>query len=575
MVAKQGIQPAADAVAGAARPKGTSPRSAPTLPVPAFPALLVDSDGVVRRTNDEAASLLPDARVGADLTEAAPPWLAAAHRRLNEAESRTAGAAATAGVTDETGPAPANGPVGERSFAAHPSAPDSSGAVAWWLVDDTEHRSTADALTVERERTAFLTEASNLLLSSLNLERCMDVAAQLAATYLADAALVVAPSAGRLLPVTSCVRGGVPVHGKADGDPAAVPGLAEALRGFPPLPSRWIDPANAPDWVVPAGFGAVGSMVVTPLPGQGVPAGALILLRKTDGETFSVAEETVARLFAGRAGAAMSAARLFAEQTSITETLMRDLMPPPMRHMGGVDYAAGYRAARPGERIGGDFYDLHAGQGAGGESLVVLGDVCGKGLDAAVLTGKIRNTLQALLPMAGDHQQVLSLLNGALLSSHHTRFATLLLASAVRHGPDVRLRLTSAGHPSPLLVRADGRVETVPTRGTLVGVMPTVVARTEHVTLAPGETCVLFTDGITEAKGGPVGGEFFGETRLARALGACAGMPPEAVVQRVLTLAARWVGDGRHDDMAAVAIASPRGAHLSAVGGHGPGRFTG
>ncbi|MFC4031106.1 PP2C family protein-serine/threonine phosphatase [Streptomyces polygonati] len=549
--AKRGIEPAGETAPGA------------TWQRTPFPVLLVGADGVVRQANDEAVTLLPRALAGAELTEAAPSWLVTAHQRLTGGD-RGAGAGR-----------PVKGPVGERSFEAHPSAPDSTGAVAWWLVDDTELRLAADALSVERERTAFLAEASDLLVSPLSPERCGEVAARLAATHLADAAVVVAPSAARRLPVASCVRGAEPVSRAAAGDPAAVPGLAEALRGFPPGPARRTDPAGLPDWVVPAGFGEVGSVIVTPLPGQGAPAGALILLRRAGAAAFTDTEETFARLFAGRAGAAMSAARLAAEQTSITETLMRELMPPRIGHVGGVDFAARYAAARPGERVGGDFYDLHPGAGPGAETLVVLGDVCGKGLDAAVLTGKIRNTLHALLPLAGDHQRVLSLLNGALLSSHHTRFATLLLASTSRHGPDVRLRLTSAGHPAPLVVRTDGRVEAVPTRGTLVGAMPTVAARTETVTLAPGETCVLFTDGITEARGGPGGGEFFGETRLRRALSHVAGRPPEAVVERLMTLASRWVGDGRHDDMAAVAITAPRGTHLSAVGGHGPGRFTG
>ncbi|WUV84548.1 serine/threonine-protein phosphatase [Streptomyces sp. NBC_01476] len=528
--------------------------------------LLVDSGGVVRRANDAAVRLLPRARTGAELAQAAPSWLAEGHRRLT---------GATPGP-DRSGPV--HGPVGDRSFEAHPSAPDETGAVAWWLVDDTERRLAADALTRERERTAFLAEASNLLLASLDLARCMDEAARLAATHLAGVALVVATGSGRRLTVSSCVRGAEPVRRQVTGGSTTVPGLAEALGGLLPEPCRRIEPADLPAWVVPDGFGPVGAAAVTSLPGQGVPAGALILLRPAGGagdRGLGAADENLAKLFADRAGAALCAARLHTEQTSITETLMRELMPPRLGHVGGVEFAADYRAARPGDRIGGDFYDLHPGPGPGAESLVVLGDVCGKGLDAAVLTGKIRNTLHALLPLAGDHQRVLSLLNGALLNSRHTRFATLLLASTVRHGPDVRVRVTSAGHPAPLVVRADGQVEPVPTRGNLVGAMPTVAARTERVTLAPGDTCVLFTDGITEAKGGPGGGEFYGETRLAGALAQCAGEPPEAVVERLMTLAAQWVSGGPHDDMAAVAITAPRGTHLSAVGGHGPGRFTG
>ncbi len=234
--------------------------------------------------------------------------------------------------------------------------------------------------------------------------------------------------------------------------------------------------------MIPAGFGPVGSIVITPLPGHGVPAGALVLLRKVGSASFTDEEEVFARLFATRSGAAMSAARLYAEQAGITEVLMRELLPPTLRQVSGVDFAGGYRASPDHERIGGDFYDVHPAAVEGQPSLVALGDVCGKGLEAAVLTGKIRNTL---LTMADDHQRMLTLLNTALLNSHHTRFATLVLASAVREGNGVEVRLTSAGHPSPLIIRADGTVEEVDTRGTLVGVVPEVPARTVAVTLSP------------------------------------------------------------------------------------------
>ncbi|CAM5260968.1 Serine phosphatase RsbU (Regulator of sigma subunit) OS=Streptomyces griseomycini OX=66895 GN=FHS37_003040 PE=4 SV=1 [Streptomyces griseomycini] len=193
--------------------------------------------------------------------------------------------------------------------------------------------------------------------------------------------------------------------------------------------------------------------------------------------------------------------------------------------------------------------------------------MAGKGLDAAVLTGKIRNTLHTLLPLASDHQQVLGLLNGALLTSHHTRFATMVLASVKRHGSDVRLRLTSAGHMPPLVVRAGGGVEEVATHGTLVGALPSVTARTAEVVLGPGETCLLYTDGITEARGGPLGDELFGEHRLRRALAECAGMPGEAIVERVQMLAAQWLGSGSHDDMATVAIGAPGRAPSAVPGG--------
>ncbi|MGM1062693.1 PP2C family protein-serine/threonine phosphatase [Saccharothrix sp. Mg75] len=518
-----------------------------------YPALLADGDGTVRALNRAARDLFPGAAVGAPLASGCAPWLADAHVR----------------------PGLAAGRVGARSFEAHPVEHD-AGAVTWWLVDDTDVRVAHAALGVERERTALLSEVSTALLTSLNPERCMQVTARLAADHLADAALVIAPGGRFDHPVTHCVRGGSPVHAKLEFDADEVPGLGEALQGFPPVPSRWIDPASAPSWLVPPGFGAVGSIVVTPLPGHGIPAGALVLLRRTEQRVFTDDEEVFARLFAARAGNAMSAARMFAQQASITETLMRDLLPPTLHHVAGVEFAGRYRASLATERIGGDFYDVHQVEqgGAAGESLAVLGDVCGKGLEAAVLTGKVRTALQALLPMSDDHQQVLSLLNNALLSSHHTRFVTLVLASVTRSGSDVRLRLTSGGHLPPLVVRRNGDVEEVDTAGTLIGALPDVQATTAEVVLGPGETCLLYTDGITEAVGGPLGGEMFGEDRLRRVLAACGGMPAEAVVEHVQMLASQWVGPNSHDDMAVLAVTAPRGQHLTAVGGQGRGRYT-
>jgi serine phosphatase RsbU (regulator of sigma subunit) len=169
---------------------------------------------------------------------------------------------------------------------------------------------------------------------------------------------------------------------------------------------------------------------------------------------------------------------------------------------------------------------------------------------------------------------MLTLLNTALLSSHHTRFATLVLASAARKGNEVRVRLTSAGHPHPLIIRANGTVEEADTRGTLVGALPDISARTTTVTLAPGESCILYTDGITDARGGPLGDVLFGEERLKRALAECAGMPAEGIVEHVQMLASQWLGNRDHDDMAVVAISAPRSHHLSAVDGHTRGRYT-
>ena len=498
-------------------------------------------DGVVDNVNDVCRAVLPEVSAGTRLADTAPVWLREAHDRVH-----------TDGTTGEV----VSGRVGERSVAAH-AVPHGADGVAWWLVDTTAE----EALRLERGRTEFLATASSALLASLNPGRCMEITAKLAATCLADAAVVIAPGRQGWYPAVTCVRDGEPRHDRYTFDPVEMPGLSEALQGFPPVPSQWIDPGAAPEWVAPQGFGEVGSLVVTPLPGHGVPAGALVLLRRSAQTAFREDEELFARLFATRAGVALSAARMYAEQSSITDLLMRDLLPPPLRDVAGIAFAGRYRAALDTDRVGGDFYDVHAADEERAETLAVLGDVCGKGLEAAVLTGKIRTTVRALLPMADDHQQLLRLLNNALLSADSTRFATMVLASAIRDGQAVRLRLTAAGHLPPLVVRTGGQVEEVGTRGMLIGVLPVIRSVTATVTLSPGDTCLLYTDGITEARGGPLGGEMFGEQRLRSVLAECGGLPAEATAERVQMLAMEWAGGSGHDDMAVLAISAPRGRH--------------
>lgn len=560
-----------------------SPRMVPSLPGTAdrgwsavpHPALVVDLAGVIRSINHAARTLFPDLSPGDSLTDLVD-WLGEAHRRFL-VDPATAPVRPHALPTDATElDAELGGLIRGRRIVARPVR--DGDLVTWWLTDNTDIRMAMVALARERRRTALLSDASAALMGSLNPRLSMEVVARLAAEHLGSAAFVLAPISRRTggYPAVLCRRGGRPERLSLDVDPADLPGLAEALQGFPPVPSRWIDPATAPDWVMVDDIDPVNSIVVIPLPGHGVPAGALVLLRAEPESTFTAEEETFARLFAARSGAAMSAARMFAQQATVTETLMRELLPPRLEQLGGVEYAGRYRAARDGERVGGDFYDVHSAtvMPDADESLAVLGDVCGKGLEAAMLTGKIRTTVGALLPHASDHQHMLNLLNSTLLNTNDTQFVTMVLVSAKRLGTSVRLRITCAGHPPALVVRSGGRVEEVDSAGSLVGVLPTVTSNTAEVLLAPGETCVLYTDGILEARGGPLGDAMFGEQRLRQVLADCAELPAEAVAERVQMLALQWVGDGPHDDMAVVAISAPRGNHLAAVGGHGRGRYT-
>ncbi len=500
-----------------------------------YPMLVVGASGVVEEANAAARALPGGAR---DV----PAWLLRAHREH------------AGGEPDE----PVFGPVGERVFEAYPVHDDGAGRVEWWLVDVTVRHRAAEALRAERDSLAAVVKASSELLSTLNLDRCLESVARLAVRHLAVAARVVLPRHGHRHVVACCDAGDGAVHRDLARDAGSMPGLAEALRGFPPVPPRWLDPAETPGWVTGDAPAGIGSVVVLALPGYGLPAGALILLRRSDSHGFTPFEELFAPLFAARAGTAISIARLYAEQAAITETLMADLLPPVVTHVDGVEVAGRYRAAGDSALVGGDFYDVHAVAGAGRRSLVVLGDVSGKGLEAAVLTGKIRNTLRALLPFADDHQWVLNRLNDVLLATVGPRYVTLVLAGVERRGGRVVLRLTSAGHPPPMIVRLDGRVQVARTRGTLIGLLEHVTSVTEEVLLEPGDTCLLYSDGVIEARGGPLGGEMFGDERLEAELRRCAGMPADALAERVQMLASQWAGGGERDDLAIVAIGVPR-----------------
>ncbi|MFI6183189.1 PP2C family protein-serine/threonine phosphatase [Nonomuraea sp. NPDC051191] len=513
-----------------------------------YPMLVADASGAVERANAAARSLLGGvARIG-------PEWLARAHHELCARLAAPPGAGSTPDAEGE--PRPVRGPVGERVFEAHPVHAGRD-RVTWWLVDVTEREHAMEVLRAERDSAASMVAAATELLSSLNLDRCLEAVARLAVTHLAEAARVVVPL-GRRYEVAYYDAGGEAVRRNLDLDPRDLPGLAEALRAFPPVPARWVDPERAPGWVLGEGHDGIRSVVVISLPGYGLPAGALILLRGSTG--FSPAEEVFARLFVARAGMAISIARVYAEQGAVTETLMADLLPPMTPYLDVADVAARYRAAGHGALVGGDFYDVHPVAGSGGTALVVLGDVSGKGLEAAVLTGKIRNTLRALLPLADDHQRVLERLNEVLLAESSPRYVTLVLAGVGRRGPRLELRLTSAGHPPPMIVRNDGRVEDALTRGTLIGLLEEITSVTETVLLDPGETCLLYSDGVIEARGGPLGDELFGDDRLREELRQCAGMPAAALAERVQMLASQWAGERERDDIAIVAIGAPREA---------------
>jgi sigma-B regulation protein RsbU (phosphoserine phosphatase) len=221
------------------------------------------------------------------------------------------------------------------------------------------------------------------------------------------------------------------------------------------------------------------------------------------------------------------AAELRARQVS--EALQRSLLPPHLPTIPGMELSAAYRAGAADAVVGGDFYDvLGLGDGRWG---IAIGDVAGKGPEAASITALARYTLRTAAAQQAGPADVLRVLNHALLreGADH-RLCTAVFGFLSSAAPRPTLRLAIGGHPPPLLLRADGTVETVGAPGTLLGATPSPVFHDQEVALDAGDALLLYTDGVTEART-PDGR--FGLERLKAVLGGCAGLGAAQLADRV------------------------------------------
>ncbi|MFF3613148.1 PP2C family protein-serine/threonine phosphatase [Streptomyces sp. NPDC002580] len=201
----------------------------------------------------------------------------------------------------------------------------------------------------------------------------------------------------------------------------------------------------------------------------------------------------------------------------LASTLQATLLPPTLVNVPGLDVAAHYHIASI-DQVGGDFYDLFPlTDGTWG---LFLGDVCGKGAAAAAVTSLTRYTLRAAAVYDPDPAAVLGNLNTVLTHEYNgtdPRFCTvlfgLLTPDAEQNG--FRITLAGGGHPPALLIRADGTADYLPTPGgQLIGVLPDAVIATTTFRLAPGDTLLLYTDGLTEAHTADHGDRYGDETLL-------------------------------------------------------------
>lgn len=295
------------------------------------------------------------------------------------------------------------------------------------------------------------------------------------------------------------------------------------------------------------------SYICVPLVARGRSLGTLTLVSCSPERRFGPADVTIAQEVAWRAALAADNARLFSERTYVARTLQASLLPHALPEIPGVELAARYLAAGEGNEVGGDFFDaFDAGYGTWA---VVVGDVCGKGADAAAIAGLARHTIRAAALKERRPSRMLSILNDAILGDAdvgEARFCTVCAALVRPNKKGARMRLATGGHPLPWVLRADGKAEQVGSSGLIVGVFAQTDAHDDVVDLAVGDAVVLYTDGVVEERDDH--GRTFGQDRLREVLENCAGRPATEIVDQVVGTVTGFSGREPRDDVAVVVV---------------------
>jgi serine phosphatase RsbU (regulator of sigma subunit) len=299
---------------------------------------------------------------------------------------------------------------------------------------------------------------------------------------------------------------------------------------------------------------ANGVRLSAALTDRGRELGAIDLVDHA-GREFTARDEAILAQLAGLSSVAISNARLYERERTIARTLQRSLRPGALPEVPGLAAAVRFRPAGENIELGGDFYDLYKARDGGWAALI--GDVQGKGPDAAAVTALARHTLRAAAAYEHSPSAILTLLHRALREQRSDdRFITVAYAHmqvAVEH---VRLELACGGHPLPLVVHPDGRVDGVGRLGTLLGTDIDPLLADVTVELEMGDVLVLYTDGVTEVRRQRT--EVFGSRELTELLSTCGGLPPDEVASRI-EAAVLTASDGRlRDDVAILAFGPTR-----------------
>lgn len=255
----------------------------------------------------------------------------------------------------------------------------------------------------------------------------------------------------------------------------------------------------------------------------------------------------------GRMGAAaLERAYLYEERAYVAATLQEGLMPRALPQLQGIEVAFSYRPLGDGSEVGGDFYDV-VDLGEGG-ALAAVGDVCGKGAKAAVLSGLVRATIASVAQRGDRPADILALADRAITrhGGERSDYATAVCAVLSPTPDGLTATIGNAGHPPALVVRASGEVETVAGGGAMLGIGQSVPVAEHDVTLAPGDVLLLHTDGVTDGRSGD---ERFGEERLHAVLRDATGAGPRELVDAVRAAMKAFEVGPPPDDAAMLAVA--------------------
>jgi PAS domain S-box-containing protein len=292
------------------------------------------------------------------------------------------------------------------------------------------------------------------------------------------------------------------------------------------------------------------AVIIVPMLVAARVIGAITLASAESERRLSAADLTLAEELGRRAGTAVENARTYTARAQIAQTLQRALLPESLPQIAGAEVEALYAAAGEYNEVGGDFYDVL--QHGDDRWILMIGDVCGKGPQAAGVTALARHTLRAAAISGLSPADMLLMLHQALRRQPHgADLCTVCLIMFSAQGSDAQLTVALAGHPPPLLIDRGGRIEELGHNGTLLGVIDPVSIEASEVLMREGDTLLLYTDGVPEA-GAPA--RPFGESGLHELCMQAPKMTLPELLEQIKLAAMECTGGKLRDDIALLAL---------------------